>query len=156
MPHGKWCFLLKYAVLEVRALTQFLLDNIMLVMLMLASGALLIWPSVANLLYGARQIGTLEATRLMNKSNALILDVRETGEYASGRIPKSRNVPLRELSRRIDEIGKFKDKPVIVTCASGARANSALRALKGAGFTEIYSLKGGINAWRDASLPVEK
>jgi rhodanese-related sulfurtransferase len=142
--------------LEVAALTQFLWDNILLVGLMFASGIMLVWPGISGLLSGARQIGTLEATRLMNKGNAIVLDVSELGEFAAGRIPKSKNVPLAELARRLDEISKFKDKPVIVTCASGPRAGGALRILKGAGFSDTYSLKGGLSAWREASLPVEK
>lgn len=137
-------------------MTQFLWDNILLVGLMFASAIMLIWPSIAGLLSGARQIGTLEATRIMNQGNAMVLDVREPNEFSNGRIPKSKNVPLKELTKRLDEINKFKDKPVIVTCASGTRSSGALRMLKGAGFNNIYALKGGLGAWREASLPVEK
>jgi rhodanese-related sulfurtransferase len=137
-------------------LAQFLWDNILLVGLMVASAVMLIWPSIAGLLSGARQIGTLEATRLMNQSNAVVLDVREPGEFASGRIPRSKNMPMGELSKRLDELGKFKDRPVIVACASGNRSGGALRVLKGAGFSQLYALKGGLGAWREASLPVEK
>jgi rhodanese-related sulfurtransferase len=137
-------------------LAQFLWDNILLVGLMVASAIMLIWPSIAGLLSGARQIGTLEATRLMNQSNAVVLDVREPGEFASGRIPRSKNMPIGELSKRLDELAKFKDRPVIVACASGNRSGGALRFLKGAGFSQLYALRGGLGAWREASLPVEK
>ncbi len=137
-------------------MVQFLWENILLVGLMVASAIMLVWPSIAGLLSGARQIGTLEATRLMNQSNAVVLDVREPGEFASGRIPRSKNMPMGELSKRLDELGKFKDRPVIVACASGNRSGGALRVLKGAGFSQLYALKGGLGAWREASLPVEK
>ena len=64
--------------------------------------------------------------------------------------------PLRELSKRLTEIGAWEDKPVIVTCKSGTSAGAASRFLKQAGFTAVYQLKGGVAAWQQASLPVEK
>jgi rhodanese-related sulfurtransferase len=137
-------------------LAQFLWDNILLVGLLLVSGGMLIWPLIGNLASGARQLGTLEATRIMNTGNALVLDVREPSEFASGRIPKSKNLPLAELGKRADEIARFKEKPVIVACATGSRTANALKVLKGAGFSDLYALKGGVASWREATLPIEK
>ena len=135
---------------------QFLWDHILYVALMVASAGVLVWPTISGLLAGARHIGTLEATRLMNQGNALVMDVRDSAEFASGRIPKSKNVPLPELEKRMGEVNKFKEKPVIVTAGPGNREGRAMRALKAAGFSQIYALKGGVNAWREAGLPVEK
>lgn len=135
---------------------EFLLNNLALVALFLASGALLIWPDIASFSGGANAIGTLEATRLMNQPGALVLDVREPAEFAAGHLPRARHIPLGELSRRVEEIAKFKEKPVIVTCRSGARSGSACRTLVKAGFTNVHNLKGGIGAWQQASLPVER
>jgi rhodanese-related sulfurtransferase len=135
---------------------EFISNNIMLVALFVVSGVMLVWPELSRLIgVGGPQIGTLEATRLMNQS-ALVLDVREQQEFAAGHLPKARHIPVRELSRRMEEISKFKSKPVIVTCASGARAGAACRLLKKSGFENVYQLKGGLNAWQQASLPVEK
>ena len=135
---------------------EFLLNNLALVALFLASGALLLWPELSRFAGGANAVGTLEATRLMNQPGALVLDVREDAEFASGHLPKARHIPLAQLGTRIGEIAKFKDKPVIVTCRSGARSGSACRALRNAGFTQVYNLKGGVPAWEQASLPVER
>jgi rhodanese-related sulfurtransferase len=135
---------------------EFLLDNIALVALFLASGALLVWPDLSLFSGGANPVGTLEATRLMNQPGALVLDVREDAEFAAGHLPRARHIPLGQLKGRLGEIAKFKEKPVIVTCRSGARSGSACRALKGAGFTQVYNLKGGIGAWSQANLPVER
>lgn len=135
---------------------EFLLNNIALVALFLASGALLIWPDISVLAGGADSVGTLEATQLMNQPGTLVLDVREVAEFAAGHLPRARHIPLGELGKRMDEIAKFKDKPVVVTCRSGARSGSACRKLKNAGFTKVYNLKGGVPAWEQASLPVEK
>lgn len=127
----------------------------MLVALFVVSGTMLFWPGSAKL-SGAKEVGTLEATRLMNTGNALVLDVRANGEFSGGRIPKSKNIPLAEIDKRLDEINKFKDKPVIVACATSSRSGSAARLLKQRGFTDVYLLAGGFSAWQQASLPVEK
>ena len=135
---------------------EFLLNNLALVALFLASGALLLWPDISRFAGGANGVGTLEATRLMNQPGTLVLDVGQPQEFAAGHLPKARHIPLGDLAARIGEIAKFKDKPVIVTCRSGARSGSACRALKKAGFTSVYNLKGGVPAWEQASLPVER
>lgn len=137
-------------------MTEFISQNIMLVVLFVLSGIMVLWPTLAKMFSGSREIGTLEATRLMNNGNALVLDIRDTGEFNGGRIPKSKNIPLSEIGKRVDEISKFKDKPVIVTCRTNNRASSAARQLKQLGFADVYQLAGGFGAWQQASLPVEK
>ena len=137
-------------------MSDFISQNIMLVVLFFASGAMLLWPTITKLVGGSKEVGTLETTRLMNGGNALVLDIRDNGEFNNGRIPKSKNIPLAEITKRMDEIAKFKDKPVIVTCGTNARAAAASRALKANGFTDVYALRGGFGAWQQASLPVEK
>jgi rhodanese-related sulfurtransferase len=135
---------------------DFILNNLALVALFLASGVMLFWPEIQRLVAGSAEIGTFEATRLMNQGPTLILDVREAPEFAAGHLPKARHIPVGELAKRVPEIVKFKDKPVIVTCRGGARAGAASRLLKREGFTAVYQLKGGVAAWQQASLPVEK
>jgi rhodanese-related sulfurtransferase len=137
-------------------MTEFISQNIVLVALFVGSGAMFIWPTIAKAISGTKEIGTLEATRLMNGGNALVLDIRDTGEFNGGRIPKSKNIPFAEISKRVDEIQRFKDKPIIVACRSGSRASAAARALKALGFAEVYQLQGGFTAWQQASLPTEK
>jgi len=135
---------------------EFIMDNLALVALFLASGAMLFWPEISRLAGGAAQLGTLEVTRLMNQGGTLVLDIREGEDYSSGHLPRARHIPLSQLSNRVDEIGKFKEKAVIVTCRTGARAGAASRVLKQAGFKNVFELRGGVNAWQQASLPVEK
>jgi rhodanese-related sulfurtransferase len=136
---------------------EFISNNLALVALFFASGFMLFWPEISRLIgAGGAEIGTLEATRLMNQGTTLVLDVRDGEEYAKGHLPRARHIPLRELPKRVEELGKFKSKPVIVTCKSGTRAGSACRLLKQAGFANVYQLKGGLAAWQQASLPIEK
>ena len=137
---------------------EFLLNNAALVALFLASGVMLLWPEITKLAGGggSSQIGTLEATRLMNQGPSLVLDVRDEKDFAAGHLPKARHIPAGELATRLAEIGKFKEKPVIVTERSGPRAGSASKLLRNSGFTKVFQLKGGVAAWQQASLPVER
>ena len=135
---------------------EFLLQNLWLVVLFVGSGAVLAWPEIQKLIGASNEIGTLEATRLLNQGTTLVLDVRDASEYAAGHLPRARHIPLKDLPTRLDEIGKYKERTVLVTCRTGPRAGAAARLLKRAGFNAVYQLKGGIAAWHQASLPVEK
>jgi rhodanese-related sulfurtransferase len=136
---------------------EFIMNNLALVGLFVASGLMLLWPEISRLIGASNELGTLEVTQLLNQgANTLVLDIREGAEYTSGHVPRARHIPLGELSKRVDEIVKFKDKPVIVTCKNGSRAGAATRLLRKAGFTSVYQLTGGVAAWQQASLPVEK
>ena len=136
---------------------EFVMNNLALVALFLASGVMLLWPEIMKLAGGGGdEIGTLEATRLMNQGVSLVLDIRDEKEFAAGHLPRARHIPVRDLAGRIGEIAKFKDKAVIVTDRSNSRAIAACRLLRGAGFANVFLLKGGVAAWRQASLPVEK
>ena len=136
---------------------EFVMNNLAFVALWVASLVLFLWPEISRLIgAGAGEIGTLEATRLMNQPGTLILDVRDEKEFAEGHLPRARNVPLKELGGKVAELAKNKAKPVLVTCRTGARSAAACRALKANGFTSVYQLKGGFAEWRKASLPVEK
>jgi rhodanese-related sulfurtransferase len=132
---------------------QFLQDNWMLVALAVVSGAMLAWSFVGGRLSGVEQADTLKATRLFN-DDALVLDVREDKEYAAGHIPKAKHIPLGQLGKRIQELDKFKGKPILVTCRSGHRSARACGMLKKAGFETVYNQAGGIIAWERANLPV--
>jgi rhodanese-related sulfurtransferase len=135
---------------------EFVLNNLALVVLFLASGTMLVWPEISKLVSGAYEIGTLEATQLINRGPALVLDVRDEQEFAAGHLPRARHIPLKELAGRLNEISKFKDKPVLVTSPGGPRSGSACKLLRGSGFTNVFQLKGGLAAWQQASLPVER
>ncbi len=134
---------------------QFIQNNWMMVALAVASGAMLAWSFIGSRLSGVEQADTLKATRLFN-DDALILDVREDKEFASGHIPKARHIPLGALSGRIQELDKFKSQPILVTCRSGQRSARACGMLKKAGFETVYNQAGGILAWERANLPTTK
>lgn len=94
-----------------------------------------------------------DAIRLMNQG-ALVLDVRDGATYESGHIGEARHVPLKELAGSVDALKKFKEKPVVTYCDTGMSGGAAARELRKLGFTKVFSLRGGLGAWRQESLPV--
>ena len=134
---------------------DFIQNNLLLIGVAFASGAMLIWPFVRRTA-GGPWVSTLQATQMINREDALLLDVREPAEYAKGHILGAKNVPLVDLERRAAEFDKHKAKPVIVVCDSGNRATRAVAALKTRGFAKVVNLAGGYGAWHQAGLPVEK
>ena len=121
------------------------------------TGGMLIWPLVNRLLgAGAPQVGPTEAVQLINRRDALVLDVRDKAEFAAGHIPNARNIPLPELDGRLREIEKFKARPIVISCQSGARSAGVCGLLRKNGFGEVFSLRVGIVGWVEARLPVEK
>ena len=131
---------------------EFLQENIMWVAIACVSGGMLLWPLIAG--GNVANLTPAEATLLMNREDALVLDVRETGEWGAGHITGARHITLGKLDERLSDLEKFKEKPIIVVCATGNRSSSACGQLKKHGFGKVYSLGGGISAWRDASLPL--
>jgi rhodanese-related sulfurtransferase len=134
---------------------DFVQNNILLIAVAFASGAMLIWPFVRRTA-GGPWVNTLRATQMINREDALLIDVRDAAEYAKGHILGAKNVPLADLERRAAEFDKHKAKPVIVHCDTGSRATRALGVLKGRGFANVFNLAGGYGAWQQAGLPVEK
>ena len=130
---------------------EFVQENIMWVMAAVISGGMLLFTFLRP---GGKGISVTEATLLINREDAVVVDVRETSEWSSGHIPNARHIALGQLTQRIGELEKVKSKPVIVCCASGNRSSTACGSLKKAGFEKVFNLSGGIRAWSDAGLPI--
>ena len=135
---------------------DFVSDNIWLVAIAVISGGYVVWPWISKGTSGVREVGPMEAVQLMNRQDAVVLDVREQGEFSGGHIVGSKHFPMASLEKRSGELKKFTKKPIVVECASGARSRSACATLKKIGFENVSLLAGGMNAWQQASLPVEK
>jgi rhodanese-related sulfurtransferase len=96
------------------------------------------------------------ATGMINRQDALVVDVRPTADYSKGHIINSTNIPMNGFSKQISTLEKYRDKPVIVSCRSGAQSSQACSQLRKAGFKEVYNLRGGILAWQNANLPLSR
>lgn len=134
---------------------QFIQHNFAIIALVLVSGAMLIWPIIGRRLSGVQEVGTMEATQLINHQNAIVLDVREDSEFYAGHVPHSVHVPLGQLAKHA-ELEKYKSRPVIAICRSGMRSGRACNVLRKNGFEQVYNLAGGITAWERANMPMEK
>jgi rhodanese-related sulfurtransferase len=132
---------------------DFLLENWMLVLLAVASGGALLWQTMQKRQPGA--VDTAEAVRLINREKAVLIDVSEPDEYASGHATGARNVPLGSLDGH-KALPSNKALPIVLLCATGSRAGRAAGQLRKAGYEKAIAVAGGLNAWREASLPVEK
>jgi rhodanese-related sulfurtransferase len=103
-------------------------------------------------LTGGRKLGALEAVRLINDRDPIILDVRPATEFKRSHLLNAQHVPLNKLSASAGQWSK--DKPILVYCALGGSAAAAAEQLRKSGFAEVYPIRGGINAWLGANLPV--
>ncbi len=130
--------------------------NMMLFGGAMATGVMLLWPLVMRPFRAGREVGVVEAVRLINRKDALVIDVRDTGEYEAGHIAGARHVPEKQLAERLKELEKFKDRPLIVVCRIGTRSAAAVQVLRRSGFNEAVNLSGGIGAWEQAGMPLEK
>jgi len=135
---------------------DFIKSNILLIGLALGSGIMLLLPSFKKGAAGVPSLTTAEAINLINRDHAIVIDVRNDAEFASGHIVDARNIPLDKLAERLNELAKFKDKPVLVNCQRGMRSAKACDILRKAEFTKVNNLAGGIDAWLAAKLPVVK
>lgn len=134
---------------------DFIVKNWALFAIAFVSGGMLLWPLLRKGT-GGPWVSTLQATQLMNRDDALVIDLRPAAEYAKGHILGARSIPLAELERRAGELDKHKAKPVILHCGDGNRAGGGVSLLRKSGFANVVNLTGGYAAWQQAGLPVEK
>ncbi|MBX6420878.1 MAG: rhodanese-like domain-containing protein [Sinobacteraceae bacterium] len=127
------------------------------VYLFVALGVLLVL-FLANELHGhlsgGVRLGPIEAVRLINDREPLVIDVRAPADYKKGHLLNAVNLPLAKLEERIGELAKERQRPVLVYCALGGAALEAAQKLRKLGFVEVYPLRGGLNGWLNSNLPV--
>ncbi len=134
---------------------KFLIDNWMLISVALASGGMLMWPLISNSV-ASGSVSAAGAVQLINRQKAVVIDVGNPDEFAAGHVGGSKNIPLAQLEEKLPQMVKNKALPVILVCPVGARASRAATLAKKLGYEQAQSLGGGLKAWREANLPVEK
>lgn len=137
-------------------LIEFAGNNLILVAALVVITALILKTEIGARLNKIPQLNVNEAVRLMNDDDVVVLDVRESKEYSSGHIRDSVHIPMASLSKRLNEIEKYKTKKVLAYCRSGQRSNHACRMLSKQGFENVSNMSGGIISWSNANLPVSK
>jgi len=135
---------------------QYLQSNYMMVIVFVGSGLMLLWSYFGSKIQGIKEVNTVGALQLINHKEAVIVDVREQKEYDTGHLLNAKLIPLDALKGRIGELEKYREHPILLVCRSGQRSRIASAQLKNRGFTQAYSLTGGVIAWQKADLPLEK
>ncbi len=133
---------------------NFLIENWMLVAVAAGSALALFFPTITKGAAGG--VEPTEAVLLINREKAVLIDVCEPAEYAQGHAMGSKNIPLGQLETQLPLMVKNKSLPVILVCQVGGRASRAATQAKKLGYERAQALSGGLKAWREASLPVEK
>jgi rhodanese-related sulfurtransferase len=135
-------------------LLQFLGQHLVLASAFAAVVVMLILNEMSGVVTGEKKVAPLEAVRLINDRQALVVDVRAPADFKKGHILNAVNVPQAKLGERVGELGKDTARPIVVYCALGGVSAQAAHTLKKAGYAEVYPIAGGLNGWLGASLPV--
>ncbi|MGJ7607728.1 MULTISPECIES: rhodanese-like domain-containing protein [Variovorax] len=126
----------------------------MLILIALSSGGMLAWPLIRG--SGGGTLTAQGAVQLINRERAVLVDVREPEEFATGHMIGAKNVPLNQLDEKLASTVKNKNVPLLLVCATGARAQRAVAMAKKLGYEQAQAVAGGLKAWKEANLPVEK
>jgi rhodanese-related sulfurtransferase len=105
---------------------------------------------------GGAKISAQGAVSLINRDEAVVVDIRERKEFNEGRITGSMNIPLSALKSRSIELSKHKEKKLIVVDKTGQHSAMAVKQLNTDGFANVVRLSGGIADWRASNLPLVK
>lgn len=135
---------------------EFATNHYILSISWLVTAGVLVYSFFGASLRGYSSASSAMTTQLINREQAVVLDIREENEYLNGHIINSIHIPVSYLADRIGELDKYKGKPIIVSCRSGQHAGQACAILKKQGFENLYSLSGGMMAWQSDNLPVTK
>lgn len=131
-------------------------NNLILMALMLISGAMLFAPQIQGLVQGKVGVSPAIATQLINRNKANILDIRPVEDYQKGHIARARQVNAQDLLSKISGMRLDKSVPAILVCDTGSKSASYVGKLQKEGFADVVCLEGGIKAWSMADLPLVK
>lgn len=132
---------------------SFIVNHWVLVTLFVVLAAMILSDSLNRKISGITPLGTAQAIQIVNQNNGLFLDIRETAEFKKEHIAESMSLPLSTLETNISKLND-PTQPIILICVSGQRSRTAAKQLRSNGFSDIYVLNGGLNAWKDAKLPL--
>ncbi|MCD2449032.1 rhodanese-like domain-containing protein [Methylicorpusculum oleiharenae] len=136
-------------------LIEFVLNHYLLSLALAVVTFLLIQDLIESFTNKFKSLSPMLAIVKMNSQGATILDVREPAEFSKGHIEDAINIPAGKIEEQISQLSGSKSAPVIVVCQTGTRSIPACRSLTKAGFTDIYTITGGMQSWEDNKLPIK-
>jgi len=137
---------------KMESIGEFYSNNLLLIIVWMV----LFYMLVNSFIKGKWDRTPLEVVQLINKDNSIVVDVRETSEFDAGHIADSIHIPLGDVKKRVNELEKYKNQTIVVSCRSGHRSSKAVSILRRSGYEQVFNLKGGILAWESEKLPVSK
>ena len=132
---------------------EFAGNHPLLVSALLLSFFFLMYTELQRKAHGMSTVEPQAAVKLIN-SDAVVIDLRSAEAFARGHIVNAKNVPFEDLSANKDKITKYAKKPIIAVCDAGMTSAKVVDSLRKSGLENVYGLKGGINAWTQANLPL--
>ena len=118
--------------------------------------AVIIFEEIKGKVTGLSRLTVQDASLLLNREEVVIIDLRSTKDFSQGHILKSMNIPLNEFDQHLERIKPLKNQAVILVNSNDSMTSSIASKLHKNDFTRIYVLAGGINAWKEAKLPLNK
>lgn len=135
---------------------EFLTENWFLFAALAAVLAMLGMSYAMPIFYKVKIVNAAQAIGLINREEAVVVDVCDAKEFQAGHLPNAINMPLTKLSSNIGALDKYKNKPIVVACRTGNRSMKGAITLKKSGFENVYSMSGGLAAWQKDNLPIER
>ena len=133
-------------------MSKFIVQNALLIIIAVIAAVSLAMPLINTRRFGP-MVSSEQAVSLINKQNALVVDVRAQKDFKRVRIANSVNIPANEIQNRLGELSK--DRTIIVVDNSGNMSAAASKLLRGVGFTKVYVLDSGLVGWMRDKLPLE-
>ncbi|MGR9116929.1 MAG: rhodanese-like domain-containing protein [Gammaproteobacteria bacterium] len=136
-------------------LIEFVLNHYLLSLALAVVTFLLIQDLFESAFNKFKALSPMLAVAKMNSSNVSIIDVREPHEFIKGHIENAINMPLGKLADHLKQLDRQQDNPIVVVCQTGSRSVPACKTLTKSGFTDVYNIIGGMQAWEDSKLPIK-
>ncbi len=132
---------------------EFASNHPLLVGALVFSFFLLVFTELQRKARGLTNVEPQDAVKLIN-SDAVVIDLRNAEAFARGHIVNAKNIPFDELQANKDKIAKYAKKAIVAVCDGGMTSGKVVDSLRKSGIENVYGLKGGINAWTQANLPL--
>ena len=138
------------------SLLAFAGDNALLSLALVGLTLALVYTELARVFSGFKPVTPAQLTALINREDALLVDLSASADFDKGHIPGSKNVQTSQFDPESKLLAKVRELPVVVACRSGTASADAAKRLVKAGFKKVYWLDGGITAWQAANLPLAR
>jgi rhodanese-related sulfurtransferase len=142
--------------MDMNRLLAFAGENQLLVIVFVGLSLAIIYNEFSRLTSGFKPVNPAGLTALINRDDALLVDVSATADFEKGHIAGAKNVQMSQLDADNKILAKVREMPVALVCRTGTTSAEAARKLAKAGFKQVHWLDGGIAAWQQANLPLVK